>query len=211
METEISDLYFKPVTTERELKACYAMRYKVYCEQKRWLPAHRYPDGLEMDEYDDKATHIIAMDEDFNIVGSVRLLPGNNYDKLPYRNHPIMKKMDVHINNEVEFSRFIITARKNRYEVTNGILRTVYQTCKNNDWINWVSLIEHSLIRFMERFNWYLKPLCSPAKYYGGITVPTICSIFELEKIWLKSFPDVYAFYQGESSLYADNKELLAH
>jgi N-acyl amino acid synthase of PEP-CTERM/exosortase system len=38
------------------------LRYRVYCEERRWEPAARFPDRVESDAFDDRATHLLLRD-----------------------------------------------------------------------------------------------------------------------------------------------------
>jgi N-acyl-L-homoserine lactone synthetase len=62
------------VTDEKELKAAYKLRYKVYCEEWGFEKPDKYPDRLETDEYDKNAVHFAALDDTGKTVGTVRLI-----------------------------------------------------------------------------------------------------------------------------------------
>ncbi len=64
---------FKKVDSEELLRETFRVRYEIYCEECAFLPAARYPDGLERDEYDDHSVHFAAF-ADGEVIGTVRMV-----------------------------------------------------------------------------------------------------------------------------------------
>ena len=71
------ETYFstRRVQTSEELRAVFGLRYQVYCEERGFLPAERYPNRLESDEYDLHAAHFATFDQDGQVVAAARLVP----------------------------------------------------------------------------------------------------------------------------------------
>jgi N-acyl-L-homoserine lactone synthetase len=209
METLQKEFYFKTVTTDQELKNCFRLRYQVYCNEKQWLSPAQFPDGLESDEYDSKAVHVIAMDEDFKLVGMMRILRDKDFEKLPYEHHPGMKGKKLNAPNVAEISRFIVTAKTNGLLVSRGIIRHVYQTSRKLGIDNWIFVCEPSLIRFLAKFKLYLDPICQPSKYYGGFTLAGRCDIGSNEEKWRREDRETLKFNQAESVIIRSEKALV--
>jgi N-acyl-L-homoserine lactone synthetase len=209
MESLQSELYFKTASTELELQSCYRLRFQVYCKEKQWLSESAFPDGLEIDEYDAKAVHVIAMDEDFRTVGTMRILREKDYKKLPYYDHPGMKGKILEAPNVAELSRFIVSATKNRSLVVKGLLRKVYQTSRIIDVDNWVFVLEPSLVRFLASVKFYIDPICQPSKYYGGFTLAGRCDIRKNEQRWRQADAEALIFNQSESIMISPNEVLV--
>jgi N-acyl-L-homoserine lactone synthetase len=201
METLHSELYFKIAETELELQNCYRMRYQVYCKEKHWLSAGNYSNNMETDEYDDKAINIIAYNEEFKPVGTMRILKEKEFNKLPFYDHPGFKGKRLNLPNLAELSRFIVTAEKDRYYILKGLIRMIYQTSKKQGIDHWVFVSEPGLVRFLERFKYYFEPVCIPAKYYGGFTLAALCDIKKTEAIWRKRDQGALIFNTDESSV----------
>lgn len=202
MESLQSDLYFKTAESDLELQSCYRLRFQVYCKEKRWLSTKNYPDGLEIDEYDDRAVHVIALDEDFQVVGLMRILRGRDYKKLPYLDHPGIRGKQINLPNVGELSRFVVTSSKYRYYVLKGIFRAIYQTSRQLGLEHWVFVSEPSMIRFMERFKFYFNPICTPAKFYGGFTLIATSDINSHEGIWRqRNETEAIKFNTSESTI----------
>jgi len=195
------NLFFKIADTEKELKTCQAIRYRVYCQERKWLPSSQYPDQLEYDIYDQKSPTFIALNDDFNVVGLMRIIKGCDYGFLPFLGHPVIKKKDINISTMAELSRYIIVSPKNRGLISHGIFRLSHHYCKRNGITDYVILIEPSLRRLVERYYWFYKPMCTPAMHYGAFTYPAICNVKQIEGIWNTRYPDNYKFYMEESNV----------
>ncbi|MBN2611495.1 MAG: GNAT family N-acetyltransferase [Bacteroidales bacterium] len=210
MNSQNFTLYFKPVETEKELRSCYNIRYKVYCEEKRWLNASGYPSGEETDEYDEKALHYIAMDEDFKIVGLMRILRAIDFERLPYTFHPSFRGEIPDIPKSAELSRFIVTSQKNRNQVIKGLFRTIYQNSKMLGLDRWVILVEPSLLRYFTRFYYFCDPMATPTMYFGAFTLPAVCDIPKHEKIWKVKYPENYEFNREDYMMYTNTEKILS-
>jgi len=72
-------LEFRIAKTEEEKNLAYKIRYKVFCEELRYLDEHLLLNKLEKDEFDDLETtiHFIALKDSIPIA-TVRLLTPNN-------------------------------------------------------------------------------------------------------------------------------------
>ncbi len=68
---------FKFVRADKDenlLLATFRLRYEVYCHEMKFLNTEDYPDGVESDHYDKHSVHFAAVDENENVVGSMRLV-----------------------------------------------------------------------------------------------------------------------------------------
>ena len=121
--------------TIEEIDECMRLRYEEYCLNRGWEAAHEFPDGRERDRYDERAVHILLMDNNRNRpVGTVRIIyrrPGGtenaglpSFDWSPeFSTH-----LRVHAltNSIIELSRFTVVrseigALTNRSELARGI------------------------------------------------------------------------------------------
>jgi N-acyl amino acid synthase of PEP-CTERM/exosortase system len=69
---------FKKVDSEELLRETYRIRYEVFCEECRFLPASNYPEGMEIDVYDDHSIHFAAF-ADGNVIGTVRMVTASEH------------------------------------------------------------------------------------------------------------------------------------
>ena len=195
------EYYFKVADSGYELEQAFRLRYKVYCEEKKWLKKEDYPNEIEKDGYDKKAVHVIAFDEDFRLVGNMRIIQRKDFRKLPFEAHPSLAGRKIHYPGMVELSRFVIRTDGNSLRLARELLRAVYQTSLNLGVENWINVCEPSLIRLLAKFKYYFEPIANPSVYYGGFTQPTILNVKETQDKWQKSDQEAWAFYHEENAV----------
>jgi N-acyl amino acid synthase of PEP-CTERM/exosortase system len=71
---EYGKFRFGEVTTEEQRKKIYRLRYEVYAMEFGFENPYDFPDKLERDDYDAHSVHFIALNEDDDIVGTVRMI-----------------------------------------------------------------------------------------------------------------------------------------
>lgn len=102
-----------------------ALRYRVYCQERSFLPAHDYPNGEECDEFDQYSHHFAAFDRAGEIAGAVRLvryvesleLPGQRYCTL-FDDLPDSLK-SLPLKSTAEISRLIVSKDYRRRKTDN--------------------------------------------------------------------------------------------
>ena len=65
---------FGEATTEEQKKQIYRLRYEVYALEFGFENPNDFPDKLEKDAFDPYSVHFIALNEDDDIIGTVRLI-----------------------------------------------------------------------------------------------------------------------------------------
>lgn len=71
-----------------ELENLFRLRYAIYCEECNFLAAADYPDGLEIDEFDERSVQFSAVNEGEEVVGTSRLvLAGSDAADFPLMSH----------------------------------------------------------------------------------------------------------------------------
>ncbi len=64
------------VTTKQQALEVYGVRYRVYCEEFNYEAIDKFPDKIEMDEYDEQSLHcLIVHKASGTAAGCVRLVP----------------------------------------------------------------------------------------------------------------------------------------
>ena len=88
----------------------HTLRYAVYCKEKAFLDAARYPDGKEYDEFDEYSVHFAAYDRNNEIAGSVRLVIPNENQPFPFESYcqPFPDHVPPPKGKVAEISRLII-------------------------------------------------------------------------------------------------------
>ena len=119
----------------RLLDECYRLRYRVYCEEKRFLEASDYPDGREIDEFDAVAVHVGAIDAHGEVAGVARVVAPNPLG-YPLSRHCAFfpnVRLDEPGMRTVECSRIMISrhyAQRRRTEPFLTIVKGVMQQAK---------------------------------------------------------------------------------
>ena len=70
----IGKFNFVQADSEDLKKAIYRLRYKVYVEEFGFEKAEDHLDGYETDEYDPHSIHFAALDENQEVIGTVRMI-----------------------------------------------------------------------------------------------------------------------------------------
>lgn len=94
------------------LKELFALRYQVYCVERRFLSQDEYPDGEESDAFDSSAVHFAAIDHAKRILGSVRLvinLPGIGFPYQEYCRNLFLGANELPTENAAEISRLVVS------------------------------------------------------------------------------------------------------
>jgi N-acyl amino acid synthase of PEP-CTERM/exosortase system len=73
-ETSSFNLKFAVIGEPTYLSASFALRYEVYCRERKFLAAENYPFKLERDIYDDCAIHVGSTNDNGVMLGTVRLV-----------------------------------------------------------------------------------------------------------------------------------------
>lgn len=69
------------------LQQIFALRYEVYCLECGFLPAEQFQSGLESDEYDAGAAHILARNLENEAVGTLRVVQPTASQSFPFEHH----------------------------------------------------------------------------------------------------------------------------
>ena len=70
-----------------ELNELYALRYQIYCLECHFLNEARYPDGLEIDDYDQRSAHFAATNAEGVVAGTARLVLPAAGEPFPFIDH----------------------------------------------------------------------------------------------------------------------------
>lgn len=73
--------------SREDLRPIFALRYAIYCKECGFLPTADYPDGLELDEFDQSSAQFSAVNEKEEVVGTSRLVFADTGKDLPLMSH----------------------------------------------------------------------------------------------------------------------------
>ncbi len=205
------------------LEASYALRYQVYCLERGFLPADYYPDGVEIDVFDQHAVHLGVLDRDDRLVATARLVRRTG-DGLPMYGHCSLLVHDPVIANPhapvVEVSRLAVSRRYNRRqgdahyaleggttstgerrrdggEIVMTLYRALYQTSKRHGFSHWLAATEPSLQRLVVRYHFPFRQV-GPETDYFGLVAPYLMDLAEFDREILSGdVPALRGFLDG--------------
>ncbi len=184
--------YFFEVVDENMLERIYRFRYEILCEELGFFDKKRYPDKKEIDEYDQYATHFVALDEDCTIVATTRLI---HHSPLGYPTpkhlqiYPDLKKLlDTYKRDKLsEISRvFIAKKHRNmhdsRYILSHFVIEKIYPVVKDLGIEYCYSAMEKPFIRLVKMLGVRYDIIGPLQEGYGSPRYPCLLSIARLER-----------------------------
>lgn len=160
-----------------EIEEAFRLRHQVYCLERGFEEAT--PAGIEQDEFDRYARHVIARDRRTGeVVGTVRLiLPRhgvNHRDSMPVRRlcDPALLH-SLPLSTTAEVSRFAISReRRDSKSESAGLLRLglvqgSVRVSRDLGLTHWCAVMERSLLRLMRSTAVRFAPIGPPVEYHG--------------------------------------------
>lgn len=170
---------FREARTESDYQNLFALRYRIYCLENRWLPAHNYPDKLEKDIYDNYSKHFIAESQHQEIIGSIRLILSNKLEPkqtLPICKHPNIKSQSICMAHTAEISRLVVDRKVRWGDVSLGLYRIMYQYTMDNHINYWYIAVDEDFLHILQKLGFPFQAIGS-AGHYMGTTVPAMLSV----------------------------------
>jgi N-acyl amino acid synthase of PEP-CTERM/exosortase system len=199
----------------RLLKESYALRYQVYCRERKFLPAGDYPNRLEIDEFDRHSIHIGAVDAHGALAGTARVVKISDIG-LPLLRHctTFPHESSFHDRNArvVEVGRLAVSRsykrpdegldaagqrRRGREDVLLTLLKALYQQTKRLGATHWLAATEVSLPRLLAQHGFPCRAVGPEADYFGVVT-PYALDLTEFDGVILsRRFPVLDQFLIG--------------
>ena len=197
------DRYFSTVLADLPalLEVAYALRFQVYCLERKFENALEHPDGLEVDAYDAHAIQGVLFHRPTrSAMGAVRMILTNAgaRDSLPIETllRPSSLKLSNYVNlsQTIEISRFAISkefrrrtsdqmdapvlTRADVCRETNlaflGLLQFVLRECVRHNVLFWTAVMEPKFLRLLARMGISYTPI-GPMVVHHGIRQPCFC------------------------------------
>jgi N-acyl amino acid synthase of PEP-CTERM/exosortase system len=206
----------------RLLTESYRLRYQVYCCERRFLDAARYPAKLETDAFDQHAVHLGVVDDWGTLLATARLVRRTE-DGLPMFGHcSILRREPVLADVRaplVEVSRLAVSRanlrqveredgeerravtlarRQNaRAELITVLYRELYQASKRHGFTHWLVATEPSLQRLVKGFRFPFVQIGPLTDYFGPVA-PYLMDLREFElEILSGEAPALHGFLDG--------------
>lgn len=205
------------------MEDAFRLRYQVYCREKNFLPLTDYPDGVEVDEFDEQATHLLVRGADASLIGYMRIIDGSGSSGFPMFAHGMSIHDDFPMpadREAIEISRMIVrsdfrhetrrtdegfvhspglpspNARNASDLVQLKLLRLTYHHALRND-ASWVyAAMEPTLHRKFRMMGMPFGPVGPAADYFGEVK-PYAMNLRTMEATLEQRFPQTMAFFDS--------------
>ncbi|MBD3376294.1 GNAT family N-acetyltransferase [candidate division KSB1 bacterium] len=175
----VTRYYFREARTENDFQNIFALRYRIYCLENKWLPANDYPDNLEKDIYDEYSKHFIAESQQQVIIGSIRLILSDKlepHQTLPICKHPNIKRQSLCMAQSAEISRLVVDRKVRWGDVSLGLYRIMYQYTMDNHIHYWYIAVDEYFLHILQKLGFPFQAIGSAGNYMGT-TVPAMLSV----------------------------------
>lgn len=164
----------KNVSADPDFVAHGQVRYEVYVEEKKWVPAAGLPDHRETDPLDEIAKCAVAYDAlaEGEPAGAIRNIPRNG-TPLPVEDH-----FGVEVDPErkaIEVSRLAIPRSKRGSLVIHGLFKWVVQEALSDGVEDLYAIVEQGLLETLNGFGFPFVALTPPTQYFDGLTMAAHC------------------------------------
>lgn len=190
------------ITDPHDLQAIYRLRYRVYCEERKFLSSEHYPNRLERDSFDDHAVNFAAFDQDGMVAASVRLVCQGDERGLPLQQHCPLFDDRVLPAPELagEVSRLVLNRG---YRIPPGggstgtvvmeVYRVMYQYSREQGVRYWYAAMERPLVRMLARIGVVFECIGPEVDYFGPVA-PFLLDLEELDRHLKWCNPDFLRF-----------------
>ena len=236
------DLYFesKVANTPALLEIAHALRYQVYCLERKFENPEQHRDGLESDLFDDRAIHGVLFHRPTNrAIGTVRMIMPRGYevDSLPImallRESHIDLANHVRISRAVEISRFAISKdyrRRQSDEPTDSqgivlnrreairqgnlaclsLIQFLVRQSVENGVLYWTAVMEPKLLRMLASMGIRFTSIGSLVMHHG-LRQPCYCYIPTMLEEVFRDHPEYWEVLTNGGALNAQLEEITRH
>ena len=207
------ELVVEVATTRAQVLEAQRLRYRVYCEERDFLPGSN---GIEEDEFDDKSRHVLVRSRATGVVyGTVRVVlsDGSEGDI----GFPMQRVCEDYVLRPLpiaqtgELSRFAVT--RERAGLSNAaaalmrlaLMRGIVQVCGESKITHLCATMERTLLRLLRSTAIHFQPIGKPVEYHG-IRQPAVWTMGSgLARIRSEQ-PLVWAFLTNEGAFWPEER-----
>jgi N-acyl amino acid synthase of PEP-CTERM/exosortase system len=209
--------------TPELLRTALAIRYQVYCLERKFENADEHDDCLERDVFDADAVHSLVIHRPTgDAIGTARLiLPGHAQEGLPIeqllRQNGLNADDYFSVATCAEVSRFSISNHFRRRQGDNGVGEARYSECRSAlpclgliqeiirqsralGLTHWAAVMEPKLLRMLAAIGFHFTPV-GPLVSYHGLRQPSYASIPETLERLKRERPDHWRIVTEEGAL----------
>ena len=163
---------FRLADSLSDLEQVFRLRYQVVVE-KGWAKPENFPDGMEQDAYDERAVHILALD-DGRLIGTSRLVlpqPGSRLPTEEAFDLVFEPKGDV-----ADIGRVCVAAgyRGHNYSIFSALLGRTWIEMRHRGCRRALAAVAPSTARMYRSWGLKLKVLGTPCTHWGKERYPAL-------------------------------------
>lgn len=190
-------IIFKAAETDDEFAQMYKLRFKVFCEKKKYLDSGVYPFGIERDEYDTYSQHFIAVIRG-EVVGTTRLILNSRLG------FPVEKYFGLNVkgifgclDKIAEISRMsVLSGRDNTKDpIAFGLYKACYDYSNCHGITHYLAILDSIVLRYYKSVGWTFEPIGESRECLGDITTPYILSLEDTMNNFARMNEKIYGFF----------------
>lgn len=196
--------YFKHAINKQDKVDAFKLRYKIYCQEKKWCKAEDYEDNQEIDIYDSASDIFIAKDDCEKTIGTARLI--NHTESLGLQ----IAKLPGFTNSEnfhkcSEISRLATQKKYRSGPIAMGLIRIIYNhILKNPNNYNYLYIVvENKFFRILNAIGFSFVAQGEPTLFWGDLLVVARMKVSEMDKLAYAKNPAFHNWLH-QDSLYLD-------
>ena len=189
-ETTHTNIQYAIADTSELILAAKQLCHDVYLEHG--YIDHAYPGKIIPNVQDDNAVYIVALNDDREVVGTIRLSFGKYFATLKaWKNkiypHSLEQIMHAHC---FEIGALAVNKDFASQRISWGLYKAVYQYAIDAQLDYGIISMDARALRSMEMLGWKVERIGEPMDYFGSLTVPGIMPVRQqLHAIEMKNNP----------------------
>lgn len=171
------------VKNNDQLKKSYRFRYHLYCEVEKLLKKEDYPNKLEFDKFDEHSIHFVALDNNDNIVGTIRLIKDSELGfptEEEFNLKEIMKKDNR--KKTIEVSRLMTTKEYRKSFLSNDLYKAIYKYSNQNNIEFWLGCVEIWLLKKIKAVFDNIEIIGEPKFCFNAMNYPFLIDLKKMQK-----------------------------
>jgi N-acyl-L-homoserine lactone synthetase len=216
IESVRTELSLEVARTPHEVLEAKMLRYKVYCEERGYEPGEG---GIEQDEFDDNATHVLVRGRATGeVYGTVRVVMSKREEGgLGFPMERVCEDYvlsPLPLDATAEISRFALTRDRTGISPAAAALMRLYllrgmvQVSGELGLTHWCAIMERTLLRLLRSTSMYFLPV-GPTVEYHGVRQPAIFTLADgLERMRRENRP-IWSLLTDDGALWSE--EMVGH
>ena len=205
------ELIVELANTDEKILECKQLRYKVYCEERDFLPGDN---GIEEDEFDSHSHHALVRSRvTGSVYGTVRVVlskSGSRDNCFPMQrvcDEGILKAFPLSLTGEI--SRFAVTRDRTGISAAAAalmrlcLLRGIVQISGECGLTYWCATMERTFLRLLRASGIFPQHLGEPVEYHG-LRQPAVWALSGGFAQMKREHPHIWSFLTNDGAFWSD-------